>query len=708
MRLIGTSRARRYALLVALVALLVGVAQATLAQGAKKSKLEIDPEWTAHQVARDPLPKGVKNNLAPRAIENRNQAIADWRGAVARYNSALARAHRAHGAARTRLNRRAARLSPSPFAKPEYVVVWMGHDNASDENYRQLQTDVSLLAQEPTQWSSEAGDRFVPGLDGFAVIDLRRRSVAGARNPSYGHVVNFVQLPAPWGIEAEPHHMQYDWENGDPILAGGLFNTTTFVLGTNDVPNLKLENTLPPTATPNGSIPDAYDSAGGGKFIGTYMGGPTNNYGGSPGEVVAFKPDPKKGLVVASETAAGRVGQTETDKPGEVPEPCNTQEGTPAGTCANPHGIQVRPDIGRMVTSDYGEPKAVVLDPVKFDGGRFYRPTVRIWNTKDPLHPKLVSAAHMPIGWRDARSQSSMHLNRGIMENAKTWPRTKAFPTTLKSKGFFAGSMCGGGIFFAPDVTKLHGDSTGKWREVWDDGLSLALARHGDIDQWLEQEGPCEGGAWMQASRNNRFLYRIVNGSQPSLENLSSGGQPNKGVYNLNISRLIRSAQDGHVKCDLMRGVDLTGDGKIDLTPTQMLRRMAKGRQVADCPRFVSALNVDDRTTGGPHWGAIDNHSLTASGNPTRLVFSDYFVARSGIDGNHRMYSVNINPKTGKMSYDHAFRDQVTGNFGFDFNRHNWPGNPGVGYYKPHSMLWTCPPGVCPRDRPAIGLGAGR
>jgi hypothetical protein len=85
-------------------------------------------------------------------------------------------------------------------------------------------------------------------------------------------------------------------------------------------------------------------------------------------------------------------------------------------------------------------------------------------------------------------------------------------------------------------------------------------------------------------------------------------------------------------------------------------------------------------------------------------VFSDYFVARSGVDGNHKLFMVDVNPRTGKLSYDHGWRDEVTGRVGTNFNRRDWPGNPNAGYYKPHSMLWVCPPGVCPKDQPGVGV----
>ncbi|MFL5956370.1 MAG: hypothetical protein ACJ756_02875, partial [Solirubrobacterales bacterium] len=549
-------------------------------------------------------------------------------------------------------------------------------------------------------------DRFVPGLDAFVVLDARKKNLDGSPNPTFGKVVNFVQLPLPWGVEAEPHHKQYQWEDGQPLMAGGLFNDTTFVMDVSKVPELSIENTIAPQDTPTGSVPDAYDAAGDGRFIGTYMGGPEYNFAGSPGEVVTFKPDAEKGYVVASETPAGAPGAREQGNPGGVPEPCSQDEAAPLDTCANPHGVQVRPDIGRMVTSDYAEPKMVVLDPAKPSSGQFFRPTVRVWDTSNPDKPKLLSVAHMGRGWR-VPAENTMHNNHGVMENAKTWPQTPQFRDTLASKGFFAGAMCGGGVFFTPDVTKLSADSTRQWNQVFDDGIALMAARHEPVDEFLKDEGPCEGGAWMQVSRNNRWMFRAVTGQAPNVENDSNNGQPVKVVYDLNVEPLVKSAQDGHVDCNLGRGVDTNGDGRIDLTPIETAKRIAEGQQVVDCPRLISTLTVKDDTSGGPHWGALDNHTLTKDGFPTRMVFSDYFVARSGVDGNHRMFMADIDPKTGQLSYDESWRDEVTGGLGVDFNRTDWPDNPGAGYYKPHSMVWVCPPGICPADTPGVAGAPG-
>lgn len=104
---------------------------------------------------------------------------------------------------------------------------------------------------------------------------------------------------------------------------------------------------------------------------------------------------------------------------------------------------------------------------------------------------------------------------------------------------------------------------------------------------------------------------------------------------------------------------------------------------------------MEDKSNGG-RWGAVDNHSLTPTRAPTRLVFSNSFVARTGVDGNHRMYVVDVDPATGALSSDRSFQDGHDGLLGVDFNRRDWPNHPDAGFYKPHAMVWVCPPGICP------------
>ncbi|MDQ1465188.1 MAG: hypothetical protein QOC73_2129 [Actinomycetota bacterium] len=446
-----------------------------------------------------------------------------------------------------------------------------------------------------------------------------------------------------------------------------------------------------------GTIPDAYDAVGDGRFIGTYMGGPEENFGGSPGEVVTFKPDPTKGLVLESETAAGNIGGVVGGNANGVPEPCSVREGRPLGTCANPHGIQIRQDLKRMVTADYAEPREIVLDPIKPVDKYAFRPTVRVWDTSDPAKPKLISVAHMPAGPTEPAQRA--HEQYGIMEDAKTWPDAKRY-NGLESKGIFAGSMCGGGIFFAPDVTSLKGDSSAQFKQVWNDGLS-ELSAAGGKGNFLDEPTGCDGGAWHQVSPSNRILFRSVQGRLPISDNYYDQGEV-KLVYDVNIAPLIKSAQDGHVACDLSRGIH---EGGLDLSGIEVFKKLAAGEKVADCPQLISTLIVHDPTTGGPHWAALDNQSVDQNGVPWRLAFSDYFVSRTGVDGDHRLFTVDVSPK-GKLSYDKSFRDEKTGALGVNFNRRNWPGSPDAGFYKPHSMVWVCPAGICPDNAAPAVRGA--
>jgi hypothetical protein len=631
--------------------------------------LPIDPAWLVNTLSRATTLTSVQNNTIPGAIASRDAADAAWKTAEAAYE--------AHTGPQ-----------PSPLAKPEYLLMWSAKQNAADVYGSEVGDFLNQLTVNPQGLLDLLNPQFLPGLDGWQVIDARKFNIDGTPNPTYGTVVNFVQLPLPWGVETEAHHMQYQWEDGQPIIAGGLFNSATFVLDPSDIPNLTLKNIIPLTQVLGGSIPDAYDAVGNGDFIGTYMGGPEPNFGGSPGEVVTFKPDPTKGLVVASQTPAGNIEGDVLGNANGVPEPCDVRESEPLGTCANPHGIEIRQDLDRMVTDDYAEPREIVLDPIKPIDKYAFRPTVRIWDTTDPIHPKLISVAHMPQG--PLQPAQRAHENYGIMEGGKTWPDATQYTGGLESKGMFAESMCGGGVFFAPDVTKLTGDSSASWKEIWNDGIS-ALAAGGDQGKFEDDPGGCSGGAWVQVAPNNRVLFHTVQGRNPGSDNYFDAGQQ-KMIYDIDISALIKDAQSGNITCDIARGFDWNGQ---HYTGMQAFVDLEKGETIADCPKLISTLIVNDPTTGGPHWAEIDNHSIDQNGMPWRLSFQDYFVSRTGVDGNHRLYMVDVAPD-GTLTYDQDFRDEKTGALGVDFNRRDWPGSPDAGFYKPHSAVWVCPPGICP------------
>ncbi len=625
----------------ALVAMYPGVSTGNAGPDSVESALRLSRERVEAINNTNDVPR-VTQNLIPGALEARNLAISQFKAAGA---------------------------DAAPGSKPEYAVVWSGKNNIGDMSGNDWMRFVNQGSISPTGLLNVGTKQWLGGLDAMVVVDVRRSNVDGSPNHDYGKVTNFVQVPPPFGVEGEPHHMQYEWAPGQPVVAGHLFTDLTTIWDVSDIPSITLKNVIRPEENPEGTLPDAYDFAGD-KAIGTYMGGPdVPNYGGSPGSVVVFKPDSAKGMVQESETPSSAFGAVFTGNPGGIPEPCDPMEGRPAGTCGNPHGIQARPDIGRMVTNDYADARELGSDPLKTVEQHAFRPTSRIWDISNPSAPRLISVAHMPKSFKNTPNPA--HDNIGIMEGAKTY---------APSKGFFSGSMCGGGIFFLPDATNVQPDSSSQWKQVWDDGMAeIQVSGYNNVgsSNTDNEPGACAGGAWHQVSRDNRFMFRAVGGRNPGSTNTYDNGAP-KMIYVINIEKLVASAQDGTVDCSIDSGREL-GQGHGD---------------EADCPTLAGVILVDDNTTGGPHWAALDNFNYTPSGAPTRLMWCDYFVARTGYDGNHRCYMAHVDPASGALTYDTAFRDENTGALGIDFNRADWPNHENGGFYKPHSMVFVTPEAV--------------
>ncbi|MEY2515549.1 MAG: hypothetical protein QOJ89_2907, partial [bacterium] len=218
MRNVGGRRARRgvFGGLVATGLIAAGVIAGVPAASGQSGgdglgDLPISPEWLANTLGNATDIGSVKNNTIPGAIERRDAAVAAWKAAQAAFKAGTG-------------------PQPDPLAKPEYNVVWSSKQNAADVGADVISKYVQASTVNPQGLADLLNPQFLPGLDGFQVIDLRKKNLDGNANPDYGVVVNLVQLPLPWGLENEAHHMQYQWEDGDPILAGGLYTGTTHVL----------------------------------------------------------------------------------------------------------------------------------------------------------------------------------------------------------------------------------------------------------------------------------------------------------------------------------------------------------------------------------------------------------------------------------------------------------------------------------------------
>ena len=289
----------------------------------------------------DDIPDVVQN-LVPGALEKRDAAIKAFEAAA----------------------------DPDPASKPEYAVVWSGKNNIGDmsgNDWMRFVNQGSISPHGPRCTSARSSGW--PVSTPWSWSTSRKLNVDGTRNPDYGKVVNFVQVPPPFGVEGEPHHMQYEWQPGQPIIAGHLFTDLTSIWDVSDIPNITLQEHHPAARrTRRARFPDAYDFAGD-----TAPSAPT--WAARTCPTTAVRParswcssrTPAKGLVQESETPASKFGAIFQGNAGGIPEPCTLEEARPLGTCANPHGIQIRPDLGRMVTNDYADARELGSDPVKTD-----------------------------------------------------------------------------------------------------------------------------------------------------------------------------------------------------------------------------------------------------------------------------------------------------------------------------------------------------
>jgi hypothetical protein len=642
-------------------ALLAGGGAALLIPSALVATSTVIPDLLSHSTAVKVV-RSVSPVETPGGVRNViNYTVQTQAKAVAR--PAVAAAAPAATAVK---NGPAATVCPGAGAGHEYLVVWAGKMNAGDLTGKDALIFANGGAVNPQSIRDVLPQETLPGQDMIATIDAERGC------STYGNVVNVAVIPGADGVENEPHHMQYIWFPGQPIWAGGLFTSRLFTWDTSALPKLTLISTQEPFATPGGSIWDAFDALPDGTAYGTLMGGPLNVYGMTPGEVVHIG---SKGQILGEFPATAAEGLPPTDVNGLPTCP-------DLGSCANPHGIQARADLHTLVTSDYAEPARLVEDPTKPENYNVFRRTVRIWDISDTNHPKITRVDVMPKGPRDDANPGHQE-NLGIMEVGKTWDYP--LPNGKVPKGFFSESMCGGAIFYTPDITAT---AANPWHEVFDSTAAVFSPKdqtaysgqvaNGGPNSQITEGGGCNGAAWINVSPDNRFVFHSVNGRYTNQNDFADAGSP-KMVYAVDVSRLLEAGSGYNCNINNIRAV---------MDPSQ---------GGADCPTVAGIVPVNDTTTGGPHWGSFDNFSLTTvtingftdTHALTRLAFANYFVARTGVDGNHKLCMVNVNPVTGDLSYDNAFIDEKEGTPCVNFNRHSWPGGATTGYYKPHSMLFV-------------------
>ncbi|WP_406632486.1 hypothetical protein [Amycolatopsis sp. WGS_07] len=495
-------------------------------------------------------------------------------------------------------------------------------------------------------WAGDEASQAGPADPDFvAVIDVT------AGTPSYGKVVNTATF-SPQSAN-EPHHMQYLWHKGQRVYAGGLVSDTVFVLDVSRLPELRLTGVALPSDTPCGSAPDAFAVLADGTAYGSFLGGPNtagpctytdgevrygNGFAGSPGEIARISPD---GAVLAEAPSATATA--------EDPQVCHNVPALPQPTCANPHGIGVRQDLGTLVSSDFVEVRNIIL-PANTADPYVTRDTVRTYDIRDPQRPKLKTVSHLPAGPRG--DQPPYDEPRGVMEAAVT--------NEPAHRGAFASTL-NGGVYYTPDITAANP----VWRLVFDDETAFKT-----IYPTATPTSTFDAGGWLATSPDDRYLFHTVMfGGVNSPAATAKSGM----LYVLDIRRLVEGRHPG---CSV-----------------DTLAEISAGGAEPDCPAVAGAMPIVDDTSGGPHWGTLDHFAPGRDGwyretpRISRVATSNYFVAATGFDGNHRVCLANVAP-SGAVSPDSSFRDEVTHQPCVDFNRAVWP-HGATGAARPHGVLFA-------------------
>ena len=206
-----------------------------------------------------------------------------------------------------------------------------------------------------------AGDQARVAPDFLAVIDFDEDSA------TYGHVMRTVPLPAPGNAGNEAHHCHLSAD--EKVLGcGGLLS---LLRGQNgifffDVKNEKKPRFMFSARANESAIADDFLPLEKGGFLVTMMGSAT---GGAPGRLAEF--DRQLNLVAEWPKQSPLDGSSLAD--------------------FNPHGIDARPELNLLVTSDFINPETSLNS---FPGDVELRGAIRVW---DMSHRTILRTIRLPV-----------------------------------------------------------------------------------------------------------------------------------------------------------------------------------------------------------------------------------------------------------------------------------------------------------------------
>ena len=540
----------------------------------------------------------------------------------------------------------------SALAGSSYLAVWSS-DKETDDKPAVLNTDfLAIIDADPTSRTygkvvNTASMESVPGAN--LLNDLGLTDALGLTD-KYGLAADGI----PSDALNEAHHMTHDpivIGKRSYLFMGGLISanifrcdvtnphhipTCPFVTAAKDVTNFSgIDDFLP---APNGDV------------LVTYMGAKNLT---TPGGVVEIGVD---GAVVGEYAAAKPGGPTHY-----MP---NVDGQTDTGLLAHPHGIDARPDLDLLVTSDYADPLTLATSPTLQGEKEDCGTTIRFWKLSD-LKAGPTAVAQVPVG-KGREGYFRHNAPEGVMSVVLTHLH--------EHKGVFATTMGGGTLWYAPDATAAEPEFRMIYRVG--PGASLPVFFVTPDDRFLVL--PIQGVLSPGDPPPPGLAVSPFNRDYPS--------EHSRRVMVLDIQKLLRART--LVKCNAPP-VETDANGTIT-------KITARNNGAEDCPVVTGTLNLDSpanfATHSGPHFVAFDHETR-------RIATSNYFVQLTPFklpglheDGDHRVCMGRLT-QTGQLVLDRAFKDELEltkpGCIAMDRPAsYRWPNRGRTGAAKPHAMAF--------------------
>jgi hypothetical protein len=369
-------------------------------------------------------------------------------------------------------------------------------------------------------------------------------------------------------------------------------------------------------------------------------------------------------------------------------------QGPDTGLLAHPHGIGLRTDLtgtkgdkngkkigttkgGIVVTSDYADPVSLAITGSgegPATSAQDLGTTVRFWDV-GKLSAGPYAVAQMPDGPRHEENQ--------IHEEPEGLMAMRVLHNH-GHKGMFAASMCGGAVYYSPDITVMNP----KFTLVYDFGA-------------------CTGASVFTITQDDNYIIMPVSGIQRAgdpIYNRDYQGEHNSRMAVLDIRALL--AADGYFKCNAAPAAAWNNTGattplgqKATVGPSGIVYNnsgdMHNGgvfwpnNGKSDCPKLVDQVDFSGSGQDGIA-GTADDHpdTVTSRGGPHFVVHDgfDRYIASSLYFVDLRKYAIkDVDNLLTALGLGHAWH---TGD-GPQTHPNSFP-----------------PGGPNPGDVPAGGLGA--